>query len=521
MNTTFRRRYSGTPFGSIWLLAAVLAGCAAPTAHVVHKTPGLSDWHPPGEAPPAAAPARADRPDLPPALATAPMEAVALARTLAEPALPTNLIHDLELADEADVAVVLRTLAKAAHVNMLVSPEVTGTIRFAFRDVPWDQAFRSVIISTGLAYAWEGDVLRVMTLDDMRRSLEMETVLKEREDVKAEKRKVEPMLIQVIPIKYSKARSVGATVKALLVATATTGTAADGATAAPRASVSIDEDNNAIIVHAIREDVEKAIALVAQLDRAKAQVHIEARIVEATRDTARQLGVQWGVNSARIDNGRLVTVGGQGVTAAGYNSDFPAVFAQGVANPVGLTLGLVSENIGGSELLGMQLTALQRKGNIRILSSPSITTLDNEEAVITSGEERAYRKTTGTGNEADVTVEWKEAVLELKVTPHVVDSDYLRVQIIARKESFDETKPETGGEYPVNKKNASTTVLLRNGETVVIGGLSLESDSDAHTGVPWLMDLPGLGALFKNRSRAQKFDETLIFITPKVIADRR
>ncbi|MGD9613225.1 MAG: type II and III secretion system protein, partial [Kiritimatiellia bacterium] len=166
-------------------------------------------------------------------------------------------------------------------------------------------------------------------------------------------------------------------------------------------------------------------------------------------------------------------------------------------------------------------TALQRKGNLKLLSSPTITTLDNEEADITSGEERDYRKTTGTGNEGDLTVEWKEAVLELKVTPHVVDGEYLRVQIIARKESFDETKPEFGGEYPVNKKNASTTVLLRNGETVVIGGLSLESDSDTRTGIPWLMDLPGIGALFKSKSQAKKFDETLIFITPRIIADRR
>ncbi len=518
MKSSFCRLFPATSVAPVLWLAAILAGCAAPTA-VVHKEPVLSEWKKPGEV--AAAPSRPAKRELPPALTTAPMEQVAMAKVLAEPVLPTNVISDLALTDEADVSTILRTLAKAANVNMLVSPQVSGKISFAFKNVPWDQAFRSVIISAGLAYAWEGDVLRVMTLDDMKRNLEMETVLKQREDVKAEKRRVEPMLIQVIPVKYSKAKNIGATVKLLLASTAKEGAAAEAAGLAPRASVSIDEDNNAIIVHAIREDVEKAVALVAQLDRAKPQVHIEARIVEATRDTARQLGVQWGAASARVDNGRLLMAGGQGATAGGYNSDFPAQFAQAAGSPVGMTLGLISEKIGGSELLSMQLTALQSKGRIQILSSPSITTLDNEAAIIESGEERAYRKTTGTGNESDVTVEWKKAVLKLEVVPHVVDGEYLRVEISANKDSFDETKPQSNNEYPVSTKFASTTVLLRNGETVVIGGLSQESDSHSEAGIPLLMDLPGVGSLFKNKGQTKKFDETLIFITPKVIAGQQ
>ncbi len=516
-------RFPVASAGSVLLLAAILAGCAAPNGAaptaVVHKDPGLSEWKAAGEA--ASPPRRASPNSLPPALTTAPMEpqAAVMAKVLAEPALPTVKVGDLNLTDEADVATVLRTLAKAANLNMLVSPQVTNKISFTFKDIPWDQAFRSVIIAAGLSYAWEGNVLRVMTLADIQRDLAIETVLKQRADVKAEKRKVEPMLVQVIPVKYSKAKNVGATVKALMAEPPKEGTAADSV---PRASVSIDEENNAIIVHAIRDDVEKAIALVEQLDRAKAQVHIEARIVEATRDTAHQLGVQWGVSAARLDNGRLISAGGRGTTVGGYNSDFPAQFAETAGlSPVGMTFGLISDKIGGSELLGMQLTALAKKGRIQILSSPSITTLDNEAAIIKSGEERAYRETSGTGNDADVSVQWKEAVLELNVVPHVVDGEFLRVEINARKESFDETKQQVNGEYPVNKKQASTTVLLRNGETVVIGGLTVDSDSDTHSGIPLLMDIPGIGALFKNRAQAKKFDETLIFITPKIIAGQR
>ena len=497
----------------IWLpgiVGAALAigiGCAAPA--VVDKLPALTEFS--GDREAAGADAARTR-ALPAAVEDAPRKGAESARETVFRELPTMILSDLELTDEADVATILRTLAKAAGVNMLVSPQVSGKVAFAFKAVPWDQAFRSVVSTAGLTYMWEGDVLRVMTIDDMKRDLEMETVLKQREGVKAEKRRVEPMAIQVIPIKYAKARNVGATVKTLLAAAADK---AAGAEYTSRASVSIDEESNAIIVHAIREDIAKALALVERLDRAKRQVHIEARIVEATRDAARQLGVQWGGNVARVDNGRLVAGGGQG--AGGYGAVFPAQFAQ-TLDPVGLTLGMVTEQIGASEWLSMQLTALARKGRIQILSSPSIITLDNEAAIVESGEERAYQKSSTTG--AGVDLEWKKAVLKLEVVPHVVDEEFLRVEITANKDTFDETKPESNGEFPVNTKHAQTTVLLRNGETVVIGGLSKEMSSSSSAGIPYLMDIPLVGALFRNRGQSKSFDETLIFITPRIITGR-
>lgn len=493
--------------GIVGIALAIGIGCAAPA--VVDKMPALNEFS--GDREEAATDAARTR-ALPAAVEDAPRKGAETARETAFRELPTMILSDLELTDEADVATILRTLAKAAGVNMLVSPQVSGKVAFAFKDVPWDQAFRSVVSTAGLTYMWEGDVLRVMTIDDMKRDLEMETVLKQREGVKAEKRRVEPMAIQVIPIKYAKARNVGATVKTLLSAAADK---AAGAEYSSRASVSIDEESNSIIVHAIREDIAKAVALVERLDRAKRQVHIEARIVEATRDAARQLGVQWGGNVARIDNGRLVAAGGQG--AGGYGAAFPAQFAQ-TLEPVGLTLGMVTEQIGASEWLSMQLTALARKGRIQILSSPSIITLDNEAAIVESGEERAYQKSSTTG--AGVDLEWKKAVLKLEVVPHVVDEDFLRVEISANKDTFDETKPESNGEFPVNTKHAQTTVLLRNGETVVIGGLSKEMNSSSSAGIPYLMDIPLVGALFRNRGQSKSFDETLIFITPRIIVGR-
>ncbi len=511
MKHSSRRGVTGAWSVSALALAAMMAGCATPS--VVRHEPALNEWKPEPRPAEMVSPATPPASSLPPALVDQARVAEEMVWSYPLRTLPTNMISELELADEAEVATILRTLAKAARINMLVSPAVKGQMRFTFKDVPWDQAFRSVIHSEGLTYLWEGDVLRVMTLDDIKREVEMDALLKERESVRAEKRRIEPMTIQVIPVRYAKAKTVGLTIKSLIMADATSLAAEYGS----RATVTVDEENNAIIVHAVPGDIEKAVALAAQLDRVKPQIHIEARIVEATRDTARQLGVQWGGTSAQIQNNRLFTVGGAGVTRDGYNSDFGAQFAQVGGSTAGFTMGLISERIGGSELLNMQLTALQNRGHVQILSSPSITTLDNESAVIESGEERAYRETSGTGNDLDVSVEWKKAVLKLEVTPHVVDGDTLRVDVIANKDSFDDTKQQSNNEFPVNTKKASTSVLLRNGETMVIGGLSLEARSNNESGVPWLMDIPGLGYLFKNNGQANRFDETLIFITPKIL----
>ena len=493
---------------TIVLMSGWLTGCATPPS--AHHRPALADWPVEFAFVPELTPEREATLEWPPAASQAQPEVKEPVATVVERRLPTERVSDLAFTEVTDVATVLRALAKAADLNMMISPHVKGDVHFTFRDVPWDEVFRSVLSSTGLTYAWEGDILRVLTIDDLRREMEIESVQREREGVRAELRLVQPMIMQVYPIRYARARNLGDSVRGALAAEAL-----DPGLA--RSYVTIDEDKNAIIIHAQREALDKAAALINQLDQPKPQIHIEARIVEATRDTARQLGVQWGGGTARVQGSRTFTVGGPGVAAGGFVSDFPAQFSQGLTPDAGFSLGFLSERFTGSELLNMQLTALQRNGQIQILSSPSITTLDNETAIIESGEERAYRVTTGTGNILDVSLEWKKAVLKLEVTPHVVDGYYLRVDIIANKDSFDETRPQTNNEFPVNTKHASTTVMLRDGQTVVIGGLSQESKSNVQSGIPFFMRLPIVGHLFKNSGNAAKFDDTLIFITPRIL----
>ncbi len=519
------------------LMAGVAVCLAAPdeqAPEILHREPlmramepaetGASAGNPAADVPAAAAPAialpaealPAEAPvsvPAPAADAVDPVPAPAVAG--AERPLPTMMIADLDLSDTVDVVMLLRLMAKMADVNMLISPSVAGTVGFTFRGIPWDQAFRSIVASAGLTYAWQGDVLRVMTIEDVRRDLDLETILRDRENVREELRLVEPMVMRVIPLRYLVAAKIEKILSTMLVADA--GGVSKGGVPNRKATVSADTESNSIIVHAIRADVEKAVALIAELDRPRPLIRIEAKIVEATRDTARQLGMQWGGQSSRINGNRLVNVSGGAVTAGGYMSDFPAQFATGDNVARGFSLGMVSERLGGGDLLNLQLTALQSQGRINIQSSPTVTTLDNEMALIESGEERAYRVSTGSGTIQEGTLEWKKAVLMLEVTPHVVDESLLRVKIVSNKDSFDETKPQTNNEFPVNTKRAQTTVLLADGETTMIGGFAIESSSDSTTGVPFLMRIPLLGALFRNKSTGGRFDETIIFITPTIL----
>ncbi len=435
--------------------------------------------------------------------------------TMEEPrTLPTMVITDLDLAEEVEIATLLRLMARLADVNLLLSPRVSGTIAFTFSGVTWDNAFRSIMASAGLTYEWEDDVLRVMTIEDMRRELEVETARRDRESIRQDLIQTEPLVLEVIPVRYVSAENIGQTVARTIAGEALA--RGEGAVRG-RATVSVDTESNQLIVHAVRADVDKAIALVEQLDRIRALVQIEAQIVEATRDTARQLGMQWGGGASRMRGSRLIGVGDAGVTLGEYASDFPAPFATSGASVSGFGVGVTSERLGMNEMLQLQLTALQQQGNVNIQANPTVTTLDNEMAVIESGEERAYRVSTGTGNILDVSLEWKKAVLRLEVTPHVIDENMLRVVIVANKDSFDETKPQTNNEFPVNTKRARTTVMLENGETTMIGGLSLESSSETKAGVPVLMHIPLMGRLFRNKTNMGRFDETIIFITPTIL----
>jgi type IV pilus assembly protein PilQ len=423
----------------------------------------------------------------------------------AQRALPTLAVTNMTMARELEVPVVLRALAKAADINIIFSDNVKGMIRFSLNsETTWDQVFLGVLRTLGLEYRWEGDMLRVMSREDIMNDLAVRKMEQERLAVELSRRDAEPLMAKTVRIRYADANRLGEQLQSLLT------DESGGSNAVSRGSVEVDKDNNTLVLNAVEPDLLKLLDLIRALDRPRPQVLIQANIVQANRETARELGVQWGGLYSGVDGGILRT--------GSALSDFPAGFTPGTDS--GLTLGFLAQRIGQDQLLTVQLTALQNEGLLNILSTPSITTLDNEMAMIESGEERPYKKTTGGGVTADTSIEWKKAVLKLEVTPHVVGPRGLMMEVYTTKDDFDDTKGviiDGVLQVPMMTKKASTRLFLADGETTVIGGLSQESKNDVESGIPFLKDIPLLGYLFKSKSKKSTMNETLIFITPHIL----
>ncbi|MDX2498876.1 MAG: type IV pilus secretin PilQ, partial [Deltaproteobacteria bacterium] len=247
----------------------------------------------------------------------------------------------------------------------------------------------------------------------------------------------------------------------------------------------------------------------------------------ANKDVARELGVQWGGVYAGKAGGdkRAIFSGQQGglTTNPGPGGDGNVDVTSGSvvnlpANPLSgfdpMTLGLVYTRV-GEYLLRTQLSALQDQGKLHILSSPSITTLDNQTALIESGQDVPYQSV----EDGEVKVEYKKAVLALRVIPHVIDGETLKMYIKVNKDEPDFSRTVLGNPTIITK-NAETNVIQNDGQTIVIGGLSKETSSRNDTGTPWLEDIPGLGYLFKRESSSDQMEELLIFITPHILKPR-
>jgi type IV pilus assembly protein PilQ len=420
---------------------------------------------------------------------------------------------------EVDVGVVMRVLASAAGKNIVMSDGVGGPISVDIQQTPWDQAFLSILEARGLTYTWVGDVIRVMSVEDLRRDIEIEKIRNERLATSSEARKLEPLQTAMIRIRYAKAEGLRENLEKFLT---------KNEKGEPRGSVSVDTHNNALIIQAIAADTERMLRLIQKLDQPRAQVLLKAHIVETTKDTARELGVQWGgrYRSSPIgNNDRLFVSPGDGATIPGTRPDrepwggtspvgpvvnFPADVTGGGAS-LSLMYGVIDGNI-----LEFQLSALQSEGKLNILSSPSITTLDNQMAFTENGERVPFASIDEDGT---MDVEWEDAVLRLEITPNIIDDQQLKLAIKVKKDEVDLSRTVMGNPFII-KKQTETNLVVANGETIVISGLSRERSTLGEDGVPGLKDIPGLGHLFRRDSRGQIMEDVLIFITPTILPYR-
>lgn len=427
--------------------------------------------------------------------------------------LPKILVSEFD-ARNTNIVAALRSLGKAAGQSIMVSPGVTGTINVNLRNLPWDQVFKGIVKTNGLAWEWADDIIRVMTAEDMENDLKLDQI-----------RFRKPLVTTAIKINYANAESLREDFEKILT---------KDAEGKPRGSVEVVEHTNSLIVHSVKEDVVNIAELVDKLDRPSAQVRLKAYIVETTDDVARELGIQWGglyqrrgVTGAR--NSLSIVPGGTDVqddgtytsvlnsTAGGMSRQGYAVnFPGNVPNDdgEGMALGLVYGAMNGN-VLEVQLRALAEDDKVNILSSPSITTLDNQTAYTENGEEVPFITLDESGN---AEVEWKDAVLRLEITPHVVDDLNLKLDIEVKKDEVDFSR-DVQGNPVIIKKATKTSLITRNNETVVISGLTRHSQTQGSAGVPGLKDIPGLGWLFKSDSSSNEKEEVLIFITPTILAE--
>ena len=414
--------------------------------------------------------------------------------------------------NDIEVSVLLRALSRVANQNIMLNEKIRGKININITKAPWDQVFKSILRTHGLAYAWEGDIIRIMTNEDMENELK-------RESQKRDLRIIEPFITRIVHISYSEAAKLRENLEKFLTLNK------DGK---PLGSVLVDEHTNSLIIQAIGNDLSRILSIVEKLDRPTSQILIEAHIVETTNDTARELGIQWGGLGYGTSDGDNHWLGSSGTTSAGSLYDpitgdpityLPPIgnmfnFPAALDGTTGMSLGYMFQNI-GKGLLTVQLTALQQEGKLNILSSPSITTLENQLAIIESG----ARVPIQTVEDGEVSIKYEDAVLRLEVIPYVIDKNTVKLKILTNKDELDFTRTVSGNPTIITKK-AETNVILSNGQTTVIGGLNKETASETESGVPLLKDIPGIGFLFRSRGKSNSMEEVLIFITPYVLEER-
>jgi type IV pilus assembly protein PilQ len=286
----------------------------------------------------------------------------------------------------------------------------------------------------------------------------------------------------------------------------------------PRGSISVDERTSSMLVKDIASVFPEIERLLITLDRPTPQVLIEARIVEVNTATTRDLGIQWGLNIKTSNT--LSSFGGlSGVpnvtpgqfTGGNYLVDFPSKSVSPLSGS-GFAFGII--NPAGTMALDLQLSAIETAGNGKVISNPKILTIDNGKAKILQGKSIPVRKLTSEGT---ISTEFKDVTLELNVVPHITPDGSISMLVDIKKEELDPTVPSVEGVPGTDKKEANTNVIIKDGETVVIGGMYKITTNDSTSGVPGLMKIPLLGWLFKSNAVTTSTNELLIFITPRIV----
>jgi type IV pilus assembly protein PilQ len=399
---------------------------------------------------------------------------------------------------DADIGNILRLIAEVSDLNVIAGEEVQGTVTIRLVDVPWDQALDVILLTKGLGFIRVGNVLRIAPLDVIK--VENEQRLNERRA----KEKLEDLVVKLQPVNYADVEEVKKLVKRLLTA---------------RGSADVDERTNTLIIKDVPSVVQEATALVKAVDTQTPQVLIEAKIVEANLSFSRSIGTIWaaGYDPVASTGGnqdfRFGNTNDSGITGDPQSNNFiTSVPAIGALSGL-LTLGVLS--LDDHLQLDLQIQAAEDNRKGKVISSPRVVTLDNREATIKQGVAIAFTSSTDT----EITTSFIDAVLELKVTPHITAdrSIIMKIKVSRNAPQLDASSGEVAG---IAKNETETEALVRDGETIVLGGIYVVDSGRQTQKVPFLADIPLLGAVFRNRSVNDVRRELLIFVTPRVVLGR-
>jgi len=399
-----------------------------------------------------------------------------------------------------EVRAVLQLIADFTGINMVTSDTVSGNLTLRLKNVPWDQALDIVLKTKGLAKRESGNVMLIAPTEEI--------AAREKLELEASKQIVElaPLINETIQVNYAKASELANLIKSK-----------EKSFMSARGSINIDQRTNKLLVQDTAENVDMIIALVEELDIPIRQVLIESRIVLASNQFTRELGVKFGVSSETVSGSRSITTSGSLNAADSFNQfgvtpqlnerlnvNLPAVSA--TAGSIGLAIA----KLPFGTLLDLELSAAQAEGKSETVSSPKVITADQQEAIIEQGQEIPYQEASS--------VAFKKAVLSLKVTPQITPDDRIVMDLIVNKDS-----PDFGnlvqGVPPINTQNVETQVLVDNGETVVLGGVYEQTKTKSIDRVPFFGDLPLVGGLFRNKTETNDKSELLIFVTPKLLKE--
>jgi type IV pilus assembly protein PilQ len=404
----------------------------------------------------------------------------------------------------ADLRMVLRQLAEIGGLNLVIDPSVPANSRVDVKltQVPWDQALDVVLKNSQLAPEIDGTVVRVVTLKAMQEESEARKKLS---DSQAETQARENVKPQAFVLNYAK----GVDVEKMLNSPGMLG---------KYAKAQFDERTNTIIITGLPSDFEVATNLIKQLDQPEPQVEIEARIIQTNRDSAKALGVQWGLNgrmSPALGNTTNLAFPNSG-SATGAAGD-PTKVKPGTAvnlPVVGSTsgVGLSMGSVNGAFNLDVALTALEHQGKVKILSTPRVTTQNNKEAQMAQGFEVPFQTTSNN----TTTIQFKDAALKLTVTPHITGANTVIMEVLLENGAPDFSRA-VNGNPSINTQRASTRVLVSDGVTAVIGGILSTTETSNIDSTPGASRIPLLGWLFKRNDNSSSSQELLIFITPRII----